>query len=87
MPEQTVILVAVGFPGGDTVAAGRIWVNGAEVPVSVRPEEHRGDPVDAYVGHSLLPEGRAQGRREVTVEATSRDGRTVIYTWRFTFLE
>jgi Bacterial Ig-like domain (group 2) len=82
------IQVATRFPGEDEPAAGRMWVDGREVPVEVQTETPvPGMFIDGYVTHRLYDHPLGAGPHEVTVEVTSREGRTVSYTWRFTLTE
>jgi hypothetical protein len=63
-------------------------VDGAAVPVKMRPEAPvPGMYIDGYVDHWLRDHPLDAGPHEVTVEVTSREGRAVRYTWRFTFTE
>jgi hypothetical protein len=78
----------VRFPGEETFATGRMWIDGTEVPVRVTLET----PVpvmfvQGYVAHDVFDHPLDAGLHEVTVEVTSREGRAVRYSWRFTFTE
>jgi hypothetical protein len=77
------------FPGEDAAAAGRMWIDGAEVPVQTRPVSmpRRPEDPDSLVAHDLYRRPLAAGLHEATVEVTSREGQVVTYTWRFTFTE
>jgi hypothetical protein len=88
LPSLGGISARVRFPGEDTLASGRMVIDGAEVPVAVTTET----PVppssaDGNVGYSFTNGPLGAGPHEVTVEVTSREGQVVTYTWRFAFTD